>query len=207
MKADFEPLGANAASEGIFAPKLYHLTHAPQTLTLLNRPPALDYPSIRGDALSAAMRSIATLLLMCDRRDIAWAVTDRAGLEAGPEYAPNIYLFDSYPGGIGLSEPLYQLHHRLLEQTERMITSCECGYGCPSCVGAPGESGERGKEVGLAVLAALRGRGLLTVSAGDNVVRIYAPLVAEEAHVGEAIAMIEQACEDLRRSGAKPQPS
>ena len=111
-------------------------------------------------ALATGLRSIATLLLMCDRRDIAWAVSDRAGIlesgAAGPEYAPNIYLFDSYPGGIGLSEPLYHLHHRMMEQTEKLISGCACESGCPSCVGAPGESGERGKEVALAVLTRLK---------------------------------------------------
>jgi len=107
-------------------------------------------------ALSAALRSIATLLLMCDRRDIAWAVSDRSGIEAGPEYAPNIYLFDSYPGGIGLSAPLFHLHHRMMEQTEKLISGCSCESGCPSCVGAPGESGERGKEVALAILSRLK---------------------------------------------------
>ncbi len=67
--------------------------------------------------------------------------------------------------------------------------------------------GLRARVPAAEVLAALRGRGLLTVSAGDNVVRIYAPLIAEEAHVAEGIAMIEGACEDLRRAGAKPIPA
>jgi len=65
--------------------------------------------------------------------------------------------------------------------------------------------GLRARVPAADVLAALRERGLLTVSAGDNVVRIYAPLIAEEAQVAEAIGMIEGACEDLRRAGAKPQ--
>jgi acetylornithine/N-succinyldiaminopimelate aminotransferase len=64
--------------------------------------------------------------------------------------------------------------------------------------------GLRARVPAADVLAALRGRGLLTVSAGDNVVRVYAPLIAEEAQVAEGIQMMEQACEDLRRSGAKP---
>lgn len=54
------------------------------------------------------------------------------------------------------------------------------------------------------VVAALRARGLLTVGAGDNVVRVYAPLIAEDAHVAEGVAMIEAASEDLRRAGPKP---
>jgi acetylornithine/N-succinyldiaminopimelate aminotransferase len=64
--------------------------------------------------------------------------------------------------------------------------------------------GLRARVPAADVLAALRAQGLLTVSAGDNVVRIYAPLTVEESHVAEAMAMIGRACEDLRRSGAKP---
>src|SRR5579871_668675 len=105
-------------------------------------------------ALASGLRGMATLLLMCDRRDIAWAVRD----ELKPAFAPDIFLFDAYPGGIGLSEPLYHLHHRLLEQTQKLIEGCSCDAGCPSCVGAPGNSGERGKEVALAILTRLRER-------------------------------------------------
>jgi DEAD/DEAH box helicase domain-containing protein len=103
-------------------------------------------------ALANALRAMATLLAMCDRRDLGVAV----GNTSEPEYAPNIYLYDNYPGGIGLSEPLFDLHHRLLEQTEKMIANCACAAGCPSCVGPVGEVGERGKEVALAILAALK---------------------------------------------------
>ncbi len=106
-------------------------------------------------ALAQALRTIATLLVMCDRRDLVAAV---GNAEEG-RYAPNIYLYDNYPGGIGLSEPLYQLHHRLLEQTEKLIAACACEAGCPSCVGPLGEVGERGKEVALAILQQLRGAG------------------------------------------------
>ncbi len=103
-------------------------------------------------ALGNALRAMATLLVMCDRRDLGVA----AGNTGEAEYAPNIYLYDNYPGGIGLSEPLFELHHRMLEQTEKMIEHCACASGCPSCVGPAGEVGERGKEVALAILTALR---------------------------------------------------
>lgn len=46
----------------------------------------------------------------------------------------------------------------------------------------------------LEMVTALRDKGLLTVSAGDNVVRILPPLIVEERHVDEAIAIIDAAC-------------
>ncbi len=56
------------------------------------------------------------------------------------------------------------------------------------------------------VAAALRARQLLTVNAGDNVVRLLPPLVAGPEHVAEACAIIEAAAGELAakaRAGAK----
>jgi acetylornithine/N-succinyldiaminopimelate aminotransferase len=51
----------------------------------------------------------------------------------------------------------------------------------------------------------MRARGLLTVTAGDNVVRLLPPLVVGAAQVSEAVGMIEAAAGDLtaqrRRAG------
>ena len=47
------------------------------------------------------------------------------------------------------------------------------------------------------ISARLMARGLLTVPAGENVVRLLPPLNIEEAHVGEALAHLEAVCEEL----------
>ncbi len=73
----------------------------------------------------------------------------------GPAYEPNIFLYDNYPGGIGFSEPLHRLHGKLLQESKRLIESCPCKDGCPSCVGPVGEVGVRGKEVALVILQRL----------------------------------------------------
>ena len=70
-------------------------------------------------------------------------------------FEPNIYLYDKYPGGIGLSEPLYRMSEQLLGNAHKLIENCPCESGCPSCVGPVGEIGEKGKEVALAILRAL----------------------------------------------------
>ena len=114
---------------------------------------------------------MATLLLMCDRRDLGTAVGERPaspGVETGDwqEYStasddparmkeffePNLYLYDAYPGGIGFSEPLYRVHDLLLRRTRELIVGCPCESGCPSCVGPAGEKSERTKEAALAIL-------------------------------------------------------
>src|SRR5580692_8271265 len=121
-----------------------------------------------------ALESIATLLLMCDARDLGTSIGERPpspGSEieweeaASPEamaalaekefFEPNLYLYDAYPGGIGFSEPLYRAHALLLAKTRELIAACPCENGCPSCVGPVGERGERAKEAALAILSRL----------------------------------------------------
>jgi DEAD/DEAH box helicase domain-containing protein len=118
-----------------------------------------------------ALGSIATLLLMCDRRDLGTAIGERppsAASEinwedfAAPRtsdvtefFEPNLYLYDAYPGGIGFSEPLHRISNLLLERTRELISACRCENGCPSCVGPAGDRSERTKNVALAILGRL----------------------------------------------------
>jgi DEAD/DEAH box helicase domain-containing protein len=101
--------------------------------------------------LGNALRTVASLLLMCDPHDLGVAVTEESASSLA-NWSPNLYLFDSYPGGVGLSEPLYRDSERLLSETRGLIEACACDSGCPSCVGPVGEVGERGKEVALRFL-------------------------------------------------------
>jgi DEAD/DEAH box helicase domain-containing protein len=110
--------------------------------------------------LAYAMRNVAQLLLMCDRQDVGLSVnTD--GLVATPEPArgdatdPRIFLYDNYPGGIGFSRPLFEMHPRLLDDTRGLVRDCACEIGCPSCVGPLGEVGPRAKALALALLDVL----------------------------------------------------
>jgi DEAD/DEAH box helicase domain-containing protein len=104
--------------------------------------------------LGNALRTVAALLLMCDPHDMGVAVTEESA-ESLANWSPNLYLFDSYPGGVGLSAPLYRDAGKLARETRGMIRACKCDSGCPSCVGPVGEVGERGKEVGLRFLDGL----------------------------------------------------
>jgi DEAD/DEAH box helicase domain-containing protein len=125
-----------------------------------------------------ALESVATLLLMCDRRDLGAAIGERpftlrplaaaegpsTDSESAPAleealspnskefFEPNLYLYDAYPGGIGFSEPLFLAHHLLIQKTRELIVSCGCAAGCPSCVGPAGDLAPRAKEAALAIL-------------------------------------------------------
>jgi DEAD/DEAH box helicase domain-containing protein len=118
-----------------------------------------------------ALESVATLLLMCDRRDLGAAIGERppapgaehdaivsvrmedaVSADAKEFFEPNLYLYDAYPGGIGFSEPLFRTHDLLVKKTRELIAACECEDGCPSCVGPAGDLAPRAKEAALAIL-------------------------------------------------------
>ncbi len=114
-----------------------------------------DYtPTERQNGLTGlgnALRTIASLLLMCDPRDLGVALTeDIAGSLMAWE--PNLYLYDSYAGGIGLSAPLHRMSQNLFEKTRELIDTCECESGCPACVGPVGEIGDKGKQVARQII-------------------------------------------------------
>ena len=69
------------------------------------------------------------------------------GDRTGPDSEPELYLYDNFSGGIGQSEPLYQMHSQLLQRSKELLAACPCEAGCPSCVGPLGEVGEKAKEV------------------------------------------------------------
>jgi DEAD/DEAH box helicase domain-containing protein len=116
--------------------------------------------------LAFAMRHVAQLLLMCDRHDIGLSVdggsldrsTRTGGIGGVPEALavdPNIFIYDNYPGGIGFSRPLYEMHDLLLARTGELIATCPCQSGCPSCVGPEGNTGPHAKAVASRILQAV----------------------------------------------------
>jgi DEAD/DEAH box helicase domain-containing protein len=134
-----------------------------------------------------ALASVATLLLMCDGRDLGTAIGERPpapGVESGELtpmrmeeavgsaakefFEPNLYLFDAYPGGIGFSEPLFRAHELLVRKTRELIQVCPCDAGCPSCVGPAGDLAPKAKEAALAILDRLCGKQAFLQEAGAS---------------------------------------
>jgi DEAD/DEAH box helicase domain-containing protein len=109
--------------------------------------------------LAYAMRNVAQLLLMCDRRDVGLSVNTDALSTAADAAAqatdPRVFVYDNYPGGIGFSRPLFEMHGALLSATATLIGDCPCEVGCPSCVGPIGDVGPRAKQMALRLLGLL----------------------------------------------------
>jgi DEAD/DEAH box helicase domain-containing protein len=104
--------------------------------------------------LAFALKQVAQLLLMCDGHDIGISI-DTGDADIAPVAAgrpQKIYVYDNYPGGIGFSVPLFQMHDELVRGTRHLIADCQCESGCPGCVGPIGYTGPLAKVAALRVL-------------------------------------------------------
>lgn len=136
----------------------YWLTLSARVLTGLPFAPASRRDGIVG--LGRALRSVAQLILMCERSDLGISIHGcEAPVPAGRSAPigdggdePRIFVYDNYPGGVGFSEPLFGMHAELLERTRDLIETCDCEAGCPACVGPVEASGPQVKAVALAIL-------------------------------------------------------
>jgi DEAD/DEAH box helicase domain-containing protein len=104
--------------------------------------------------LAFALKQVAQLLLMCDGHDIGISIDS-----GEPDGAPSavardqrIFVYDNYPGGIGFSAPLFEMHGELLAKTKQLIAECACENGCPGCVGPAGYTGPLAKTAALRIL-------------------------------------------------------
>jgi len=110
------------------------------------------------DALQGALMGISNLLsivaplyLMCAPGDVSVVYQVKAPITD----KPTIFLYDTFPGGVGLSEKAYQMQELLLEHALQIANGCHCENGCPSCVGPVIEVGEQGKADAIALLKEL----------------------------------------------------
>lgn len=95
--------------------------------------------------LSNVLANSAPIYLMCDPGDIRVLHQVRSTFTQ----RPTVYIYDSYPGGVGFSEKLYELHDELFTTTRRMVENCSCESGCPSCVGPLNEFSGSGNPKAL----------------------------------------------------------
>lgn len=98
--------------------------------------------------LSNVLIHIAPLFLMCDPLDIRVVPQ----VKAVQSKLPTIFFYDRYPGGVGLSERLYEVHDRLFGEARRILSGCSCLSGCPACVGPIEEVGLLGKSLALELI-------------------------------------------------------
>jgi DEAD/DEAH box helicase domain-containing protein len=84
-------------------------------------------------AVEHAGIGILPLFAICDRWDVG-GVSTAFQADTG---LPSIFIYDGYPGGIGIAEMGFANGRRHLEATRAVIERCRCTRGCPSCVQSP----------------------------------------------------------------------
>ena len=89
--------------------------------------------------LAHLIRHIAPMDLMCAPQDISVVYHVKDPFTG----KPTIYLYDSLPGGIGLSDRVYEMDKELLLRARELLLGCPCVDGCPGCVGAAAGRGAK----------------------------------------------------------------
>ncbi|MFX1286635.1 MAG: DEAD/DEAH box helicase [Promethearchaeota archaeon] len=104
----------------------------PQEIVKRIRDDTLDFPG-GIHAMEHATIALSPMYAMCDRWDI--------GGTSYPSYPVDgkakVFIYDGFPGGIGISEQLFDKCDILLKNVLDLIKDCECQNGCPSCVQSP----------------------------------------------------------------------
>jgi DEAD/DEAH box helicase domain-containing protein len=89
-----------------------------------------------GGALHAGEHGLIGLLplfAMCDRADIGGLSTP----VHRQSRLPTVFVYDGYPGGVGISRRGFDAFESLARDTLGVIVRCPCEKGCPACIQSP----------------------------------------------------------------------
>ncbi|MGC9333798.1 MAG: DEAD/DEAH box helicase, partial [Anaerolineae bacterium] len=118
--------------------------HAPPALVLAGGLHAVEHAAI----------GLLPLFAMCDRWDIGGLSTPQHP-DTG---AAQVFLYDAFPGGVGIAEKGFELLPDLWRATYEAVRDCPCEAGCPSCIHSPkcGNNNEPlDKQAAVDILAGL----------------------------------------------------
>jgi DEAD/DEAH box helicase domain-containing protein len=81
--------------------------------------------------IANVLKHIVPVHVMCDRNDIHVV----SQIRASHTQLPTIFIYDHYPGGIGLAEDVFKRFDEVRAAAKNLIKKCPCNDGCPSCIG------------------------------------------------------------------------
>lgn len=84
-------------------------------------------------AVEHAAIAMLPLFALCDRNDIG-GVSTSFHPDTGKA---QIFIYDAYPGGVGIAEKGFEVITDLWSATLKAIKECPCQEGCPGCVQSP----------------------------------------------------------------------
>lgn len=100
--------------------------------------------------LTNVLKHIVPIHVMCDRNDIHVV----SQIRAEHTQLPTIFIYDHYPGGIGLAADVYKRLDEIKAAAKNLIRKCQCDDGCPSCIGTEIE-GVHAKQKSIELLEKL----------------------------------------------------
>lgn len=133
--------GALALTRQVFSYKEQHFSGVERNEKVQRGWPALDFSTdglyvhldldaLHGpdrdasiQALEHVLLSVAPALVACDPYDLDSSSSGNS-----------VFLYDSFGGGLRLSEVLFDRFGELVDLANSVVTSCECADGCPGCV-------------------------------------------------------------------------
>jgi len=127
-------------------------------------------------ALEHGAIGIFPLVVFCDRNDVGGIAYPFHPQLSGAA----VFIYDGFPGGVGLSRQAFAGVEELLELTRQVITACGCEVGCPSCVHSP-KCGSGNRPIDKAAAIKILD-GLLEIRA----VPAGTPEISERVRVGTA---------------------
>ncbi len=151
----FQPLGRAAPDPIEYQTQAFWLTFA---YALLQSYPLAEQGAGL-NSLAGAVRLATAIEALCDPSDI-----EALGFVVHPDTAcPTLMLYDTVPGGVGISEAAFARLERVLERAEQILADCPyCSVnlesrGCPYCVTAQyGDETTINRHVALDLIRALR---------------------------------------------------
>ena len=96
---------------------------------------AMAEPHDLGKAVGNADATWAATASASGRGELRSAEGQRLEPSELTSFSPALYLYDNYPGGMGLSEPLFLDSALLLRAALKLVHACNCHHGCPACIG------------------------------------------------------------------------
>ncbi len=92
--------------------------------------PRFDY----SEGLVHCIKAAASMRVMATENDLGGEIFSFVDEETKRnKYA--VVLYDSYPGGLGFSEKVYEYLNQIIQNAGTFVKNCECKNGCPVCVG------------------------------------------------------------------------
>ncbi len=98
---------------------------------LIEFPYYLEWSEIEN---AEAFHAIEHALISAAQVVVGASTTDLGGVSFP---SGHIYIYDSYPGGSGISKGLFERLEEALKVAHKIVSRCECEDGCPRCIYSP----------------------------------------------------------------------